>query len=289
LFDNDHFFSIDDFYDLFIEESQESVRGTADNSEAQDHNYALFSQYFDLIRFRSGHGKELYPFSFSDNAIELINDLNRTHLFYIFLLISSNLAFVDRSERYYISHAFEDFCCQLLKSISPSDSVTDLFGTSRESESSKYRGPLKHRIIQLAESLRGITTKSFDSDAKYNVPAGDGGLDIVSYHSLYDTNPFIPMAFAQCACSYEDWVEKQNSISIDIWRKRIEGLAPYIQFTFVPFYYRDAGGAFENSTSILSCLIDRYRILELAGHQPCIAKAFADHPISNTVKKYLAG
>ena len=109
----------------------------------------------------------------------------------------------------------------------------------------------------------------------------------MSYQDLYDNNPFIPISFAQCACSYEEWSDKQHSVHIDKWRKRIEGLAPYIQFTFVPFYCRDAGGAFENKTNISSCLIDRYRILEIASRHPYIIEAFTKHPINDIVKQYI--
>src|SRR5690606_14521223 len=94
--------------------------------------------------------------------------------------------------------------------------VTELFGTSRtKGEGDVYRGNLRERLRILASNLCSYTSKSFDSDSGYDVTGGDGGLDIVSYIPL-DGMPYIPVSFAQCACSQEEWENKQLSIADSI-------------------------------------------------------------------------
>ena len=102
-----------------------------------------------------------------------------------------------------------------------------------------------------------------DKDEKYDrIHAGDGGIDIVSFLPL-DHASHIPFALGQCACSYKEWVNKQHSISHDIWSARIAPIAPFWRYMYVPFSCHNASDQFENLTDIDTCLIDRSRILKI--------------------------
>jgi len=158
-----------------------------------------------------------------------------------------------------ITHAFEKYCCPFMRLLVPVDARTELFGTTRDTN--LFHGNLRSRIEQLAEFLGAQTTKTMDADKRYDrIKAGDAGLDIVSFLKL-DEASHIPVALAQCTCSYDEWINKQESINSDTWRARIDPIAPFWRYMYVPFYCHNASGKFEQSTDIHTCLIDRQRIL----------------------------
>lgn len=83
------------------------------------------------------------------------------------------------------------------------------------------------------------------------------------YYPFYIEESHIPLALGQCTCSYDEWINKQESINRDTWRARIGPLAPFWRYMYVPFFCHNASGKFEQSTEIHTCLIDRQRILNL--------------------------
>lgn len=151
------------------------------------------------------------------------------------------------------------YCCPFMRLLVPVDARTELFGTTRDTN--LFHGNLRSRIEQLAEFLGAQTTKTMDADKRYDrIKAGDAGLDIVSFLKL-DEASHIPVALAQCTCSYDEWINKQESINSDTWRTRIDPIAPFWRYMYVPFYCHNASGKFEQLTDIHTCLIDRQRIL----------------------------
>ena len=131
-----------------------------------------------------------------------------------------------------------------------------------------FSGNLRSRIEKLAGILGAQTTKTMDSDEKYDrIKAGDAGLDIVSFLKL-DEASHIPVALAQCTCSYDEWINKQGSINSDTWRARIDPIAPFWRYMYVPFFCHNASGKFEQPTEIHTCLIDRQRIINLLDLHP---------------------
>lgn len=281
----DHLFSIHDMLDHYADERPEDLeRGSTGHSKKYDQIVVDMENYFELIKFRSESLEEYYPFELDDShCITLKSNLNDNHLFYLFLLLASNLTFFDKSTGYALTHAFEDLCCDILKAISSPLAITEVFGTSRVGgDGDSYKGNLKERLRTLANNLCANTSKSLDSDTDYEVPGGDGGLDIVSYVPI-DGMPFIPVSLAQCACSYDEWSNKQSSISDSIWKPRFGNLAPYLQFTFVPFYYRKASGDFENFTKVFTCLIDRHRIFKVLRTHDRTLENFRKHTIYSKV------
>ncbi len=156
---------------------------------------------------------------------------------------------------------FEKFCKVIMSVLVPKDAVVELFGTTRKD--TIFKGTLRARIETLAQYLGASTTKSFDNNPKYDkINNGDDGLDIVAFLPI-DVAQVIPFAFAQCTCSFEQWVEKQHSAGMVEWKTKISPLVSYPVFMFVPFSCHDNFGKFYDETSIYSFLIDRIRILKL--------------------------
>ncbi len=263
LYNSDHLISKDDVLDIIIDgDVEELQRGEADHSAQYDKWAAHIDNYYEIIGYRFSMNKDYYPFEIEDGqCIILKENLSEKHIHYIFLLLCSSICFIDLSSRQKITHLFEKYCQPIMKILMPKDAQTELFGTTKDD--SIFKGTLRTRIIQLANFLGAQTTKTMDKDEKYDrIHAGDAGLDIVSFLKL-DTASHIPLALGQCTCSYDEWINKQSSINRDTWSARIEPLAPFWRYMYVPFFCHDASGRLENSAEIYTCLIDRQRILNI--------------------------
>lgn len=263
LYIDDHLLSKDDVLDFFFDEDSEDLqRGETEHSSKYDKLAAVIGNYYEIIKYRNSTHPNYYPFNIEDGeCISLKENLTEKHLHYIFLLLCSNICFMDKSSMQKITHVFEKYCHPLMKILVPMDAQTELFGTTRDV--SLFSGNLRTRIEQLANCLGAQTTKTMDTDKKYDrINAGDAGLDIVSFLKLDDAS-HIPLALGQCTCSYDEWINKQESINRDTWRARIDPLAPFWRYMYVPFFCHNASGRFEQPTEIHTCLIDRQRILNL--------------------------
>lgn len=263
LYNDDHLISKDDILDLLFDGDMEELqRGEADHSDKYDRLVAHIDDYYEIIEYRLSMHKNYYPFEIEDGQCIIFKEsLSEKHIHYIFLLLCSSICFMDRSSIQKITHVFEKYCQPIMKILMPIDAQTELFGTTRDS--SLFQGTLRTRIGKLANILGAQTTKSLDRDRKYDrIYAGDAGLDIVSFLKL-DNASHIPLALGQCACSYEEWINKQSSIDCDTWSARIDPLAPFWRYMYVPFFCHDASGRLENLTEIHTCLIDRQRILNI--------------------------
>lgn len=267
LYNDDHLLSKDDVLDLFYDEADDWQRGEMEHSARYDQLATIIGNYFEIISYRTARHNNAYPFNVEDRqCITLMGQLTERHLHYIFLLLCSSICFMDRSSLQKITLLFEQYCHPIMKLLMPPDAQTELFGTARDP--GPFSGDLRSRIRQLAELLGAQTTKVLDDDTRYDrIRAGDAGLDIVSVLKLDDTS-HIPFALGQCTCSYENWVDKQRSIDQDTWRARIDPIAPFWRFMFVPFFCRNASGRFERPTDIHTCLIDRQRILTILERHP---------------------
>ena len=130
---DDHLISKDDVLDLFVDEdSDELQRGEAEHSSKYDKLSSIIGNYYEIIKYRSSNHPEYYPFEIEDGqCIVLKDDLGNKHLHYIYLLLCSSLAFMDKSSLKKITHAFEKYCYPFMKLLVPTDAQTELFGTTR--------------------------------------------------------------------------------------------------------------------------------------------------------------
>lgn len=281
IYNTDHFITGDDILDMYTDEHPEEMeKGESSHSQKYDNLHRDISVYFQLIQKRAEVIGDNYPFNISEGkSISLKDYINCDHLFYIFLLCSSN-CFLFPSSTFKLTHAFEEICLPILELMMPSSAETFIFGTSRNipKDKGKYFGIIRNRLKILGKDLCTLTTAKVERDTKYNVPSGDSGIDLVSYYPI-DGQPFIPLVLAQCACSYEKWIDKQYSISWDIWKDRFNELAPHGQMMFVPFFCRLANDEFEQLTDIRTVIIDRRRIFALVSKSEKIIEYFKRHSI----------
>jgi hypothetical protein len=217
--------------------------------------------YFRVLNYRcEGAMSEFYPFQLvQDNLLNLKPNLTDKHYFYLYLLFSSNLAYFKQYEPLFTT-TFEEISKEVVKKILPDNSEVHIFGTSRAGN--RYTGDLYARICQLGRDIRAEVICKPDNFA--GAHGGDGGLDIVGWIPIPDGAPGIPVCFSQCACTAEKWVDKQSSISHEIWRTRYRSFSPYLPAIIVPFSFRRANGLWENDDKIhQALLIDRDRIIML--------------------------
>lgn len=260
----DGIITVDDMIDIWHDADTENEyeRGGMDHSEKADMLEGQIKDYFTLLNSRNEECGEYYPFEVQEgNCLVLKSEQTDKHKQYIFLLICSSISFMNNSNLQQYTAEFEKFSKDIMSILIPNEAVVELFGTTRSD--GLFGGNLRSRIEQLASLLGASTTKSFDENSKYdNINGGDDGLDIVAFFPL-DGAQTIPFAFAQCTCSFDKWKEKQDSVSLDRWSKKIDPLVHYPIFMFVPFSCHDNQGRFYDATNIRTFLIDRIRILKL--------------------------
>lgn len=262
---------IDLICDVDIEEQNELERGSSSHSEQYDKFSMRFDDYFKTIAYRAEKFVDYYPFELINNdCLKFKGDAafsNKKNQHYIFLLLCSNLPLVSNSDRDKLSLQFEKYCQTIMNTLVSVDSETYLFGTARTSE--LFRGNLRERMEALSLLLNSHTTNEFKVSQRYDVPGGDGGIDLVSFLSL-DNASHIPVALGQCTCNHSDWQSKQFSISQARISQIFAPLAPFQQYMFIPFSFRNITGNFYDGTEILTCLIDRERIIHrLESTQEC--------------------
>ncbi len=237
-------------------------RGGLDHSENADIQEEHIKDYFRILQYRKKLCEDYYPFEVDeDYAVKFIDELTDKQQIYVFLLMCSSISYMNKSAMHFYTLGFEKFCKIIMSQLVPIGSEVKLFGTSREND--LFRGDLRNRIEVLASVLHAYTTKTFDGDPEYDgIPGGDNGLDIISYLPI-DEAQVIPFAFGQCTCSYEKWIDKQDSIEMSKWSKIMEPLVPYPTYMFVPFSCHTVGGRLEKASRLKTILIDRIRILRV--------------------------
>lgn len=284
----DHLLTVDDFLDFYLDHyPEETEKGDATHASKQDKFISKVQDIFIHLNVRSQTMANYYPFETTNHSISCNMDFSVKQELYLFLLLSSNLYIFDRTILYDLTHAFEDVSCWTLESISPDIATTKIFGTARNNiNASCYNGNLRNRICSLANDISSTLQSKFYTDEQFDVPGGDHGLDLIAYVPL-DNSPYIPISFGQCACSYENWTEKQFSIHPDHWNPILCDLAPYLRYTFVPFNWRDSHGRFKKETSINTCLIDRTRFIVISEKKAAILEKYIAHPIKQRVKEII--
>ncbi len=216
--------------------------------------------FYSILEHRQQFLGRFYPFSITQGHLLTVNDtFSNEQYFYLYLLFSSNLAYFKAQQPLFTSF-FEAVAQKTLQCLLPIGSEVHVFGTARSG--SRYTGNLFERICQLGTDIRAIPTCSqcnFEG-----MSGGDGGLDIVAWTPIPDQAAGIPVFFSQCACTVDQWREKQGSVGTGRWGNRYRWITPYNPVVLVPFSFRKADGLWENDDHIENTLmIDRDRIIKV--------------------------
>ena len=248
-----------------FEDAEADAKKKLSRAERNDKWETLSREAFRIIVNRRNTFGDFYPFQTSDNdlSIQLEEEISINHKVYLFLLYSANLQYTLKFKKE-LTSSFEIYSKQVLKKFLPKTANVKIFGSSNTddstdeiSEDAKLWSKLKFLESFLDERLI-IEEKDI---SKYN--KGDGGLDIVAKLSMGDNNSHFPITFAQCACSPVDWITKQSSIKVDVWRQKITLKTIPQYYIFIPQSFRDASGDWFDRTKIHeTIIIDRQRLIK---------------------------
>lgn len=228
-----------------------------------------FQDVYTHVLLRKQVLGDIYPFVInSDDQLCLKADgLTALNTLYLFLLCASNLEYMQSV--HVLTSDFEVICLMYMRKLFPT-MVFKLFGSSNgntklQADDVINDVKLSDRIINLSKFI----TVSLDPEGLSKINRhnhGDGGLDIVGVRSMGDDRKSIPVIFGQCACSYDQWSAKQQSISDRQWEKYLRTWETSIQtYIFIPIWDMNSEKQFEDDLELSHCvLIDRQRILHLA-------------------------
>jgi len=242
---------------------------------------------YRLIKSRIAQYDTFYPFEIDSKGQELTRKLNLStqNEYYLFLLFSSNLAYTS-SFKTELTGTFENMSLEVLKAIHPEEHFEfSIFGSSNTENnfvpwnSTKIFDKLKWLSAYLSLDLT-VNEENFNP---YN--KGDGGLDIVGKLNSKDGLKYFSIFFAQCACSPEDWVEKQSSTSRDTWDSYLNFHADPSRFMFIPQSFRGSNGEWHDILKIKkNVLFDRLRILKYFNNE-AVFKKYRSYPVLNELIK----
>ena len=269
LINQDGVFSQNDFIDRIKStnrelEDSEDFDGDKKNIDENEESDLFAEDCFKILEYRATSFNDYYPFTLSDSKknIHIVNPLSDKHKIYLFLLFSSNLGYFNESKSE-LTSSFERLSFEALNNILPSpNSKRYLLGSSNIEkivDEEQKISSFWDKLNLLATNIKENVTIKKEAFSKYH--KGDGGLDIVGWIELGDSNPHFPLFFCQCACTPE-WVGKQNSSQYNRWSNFISLSTYPLNLIFIPFSYRSSNGDWHEPYLIeKSILMDRLRLI----------------------------
>jgi len=229
----------------------------------------------DFIGTRVKEFGESYPFSISENRkfVSLNPDVSPLKRLYLYLLVSSCMRHIVNKEKSKVARNFEETCLHVFSKLMPSGSEirATWAGGGRQAH---YKGTLFKKMKAIAKDIRCYANFK-ESDFKKN-DTGDGGIDLVAWHPMADLREGIPIAFAQCGCSRDDWRFKQLEASPSRHQWHFPVMHLWATYYFLPLDLRQIDGDWAYKSDISGAIIvDRLRIVRLA----------KKHNLANHMKK----
>jgi hypothetical protein len=272
--------------DLPVELSEPEGVDDLPPAEKRDRMELKVDDWFRHLSYRAGAFDDFYPFIVSDDQDVLIvkTSLTLRHQLYVFFLLSSNLTYFSQHQAK-LTRKFEMLSAEVAKTFLPGSAEVHVFGAGHQG---RYTGSLWKKISRLAADLKEIPlVKSSDFSPQ---DSGDKGLDIVAWIPIDDPMPNLPLIFGQCACTFDDWVQKQSSSAADAWRSTITLSNPPGNVAFIPFCLRNPDGSWHKRQDIhQTILVDRLRFISsLRGKYLSLKEQFSDDAILKMLSQEVA-
>lgn len=207
---------------------------------------------------------ESYPFTISadKDTLSFNNCMKTSQKFYIGLLVSASMRLLINTRRNAIARVFEQICFEVFKALMPIGAEVHENWAGGGSNA-RYTGSLYEKMKKIANDIR--CTANFSSNDFHISNTGDGGIDLIAWHSLMDRREGIPIAFAQCGCSKEDWKFKQLESSWAMHFQKFPVMHPWANYYFLPLDLRRCDGEWAHKSKIgQAIIIDRMRILRIS-------------------------
>ncbi len=227
----------------------------------------------DFVEIRQSEFKDGYPFKLSEDKDTVYLDLdhnNSSHQVYLGLLIASSMRHIKNTRQGEIARSFEEICFTVFSILMPLGSEIRATWANGGPEA-PYKGTLYQKMQEIARDIR-CTANFKQRDFKGN-DRGDGGIDLISWHPMMDCREGMPIAFAQCGCSKDDWRFKQLEASWSKHSRHLPVLHPWATYYFLPLDLREPDGDWAYKSDIgQAIIIDRLRLLRLASQYKIIDK-----------------
>jgi len=251
-------------------------------------NFTIENRWRDITSFvgrRLVDFGSVYPFEVSDDGSTLICSSkadNACYAPYLALLLCSNLKHVNKQEASLLTRNFEEICLCVFEHLMPTGSEIRPTWASG-GKKAHYKGNLYTKLSAIAKDLR-CKHPNFDKKDFSPTNTGDGGVDIIAWHPMGDDRDGIPIAWAQCGCSKDQWRNKQLEASPAKRFRQIPLMHPWATYYFMPLDLRAPDGDWASKGDLASTVIfvDRIRLLRLANefgaiqnfpNVPLVAKA----------------
>jgi hypothetical protein len=218
----------------------------------------------DFCGIRRNEFSDSYPFRVSDDedTLELDYVDSPAQRLYLSLLIASAMRHLASKRQVDIARAFEQTCFTVFGRLMPTGSEVRATWANGGPEA-PYVGQLYEKLTQLAKDIRGnpnIKSRDFKENN-----TGDGGIDLIAWHPMADERNGIPISFAQCGCSRDDWTFKQAEASPFQHKCKFNVRHEWATYYFMPIDLREFDGGWAYESKIGSVIIvDRLRLLRLA-------------------------
>lgn len=217
----------------------------------------------DFAGIREFEFKTNYPFKVSDDedTINFVFDGSIGQQTYIALLVASCMRNIVNGRKSEVARVFEETCFQIFSKLMPSGSEIRATWANGGTEA-PYVGTLYQKMQAIAVDLR-CTPNFNERDFKVN-DTGDGGIDLIAWHPMSDEREGLPIAFAQCGCSKDDWRFKQLEASPAKHRRHLPAMHLWSTYYFLPLDLREPDGDWAYKSDIGEAIIvDRLRLLRL--------------------------
>lgn len=246
--------------------SRGDLSSTERRSRDLGHGFAVEERWREIADFagmREIEFGESYPFKVLDDedTISFIFDGSRQQQTYIALLIASCMRNITNNRKNEVARSFEKTCFEIFAKLMPSGSEIRATWAGGGTEA-PYVGNLYQKMQCIAKDLR-CTPNFRERDFKLN-DTGDGGIDLIAWHPMTDTREGMPIAFAQCGCSRDDWRFKQLEASPSKHKRHLPAMHLWSTYYFLPLDLRESDGDWAYKSDIGEAIIvDRLRLLRL--------------------------
>lgn len=217
----------------------------------------------DFAGMRKFEFQTNYPFEVSEDedTLNFVFDGSIGQQTYIALLVASCMRNIVDNRKYEVARVFEKTCFQIFTKLMPLGSEIRATWANGGAEA-PYVGTLFQKMQAIATDLR--CTPNFNQrDFKVN-DTGDGGIDLIAWHPMADEREGLPIAFAQCGCSRDDWRFKQLEASPMKHRRHLPAMHLWSTYYFLPLDLRESDGDWAYKSDIGEAIIvDRLRLLRL--------------------------
>ncbi len=223
----------------------------------------IWNDITSFVNNRKNNFNDAYPFKLSKNENSIIFEYDNSsqQQFYLFLLMASSLRLIEQHKRTPITRTFEDASYHVFKHLMPQNAEIRAVGAG--CNCSAYKGTLFEKMKNIAKDIRCIP--NFKEQDFKRTDTGDGGIDLIAWHSMEDQREGIPIAFAQCGCSPTEWESKQLEASPASLHSKLPVHHPWATYYFLPLDLRRHDGDWGCKSDMHAAIfVDRLRLTRLA-------------------------